>query len=74
MTHFATDNFIAGARIALHVNPTNMHAPARIDKHGKRGCFGGAISIRHRIDVGKRITIVAETITDLLDGVDDFLP
>ena len=51
-----------------------MDAPTRIDKHRERSRFVHAIRIRHRVDVGKRITIVAEAVTNALNRVNDLLP
>src|SRR5450830_1725245 len=69
LTEFAADHFIAGLGVAGNIDVTHIHALARID-HDREGYFLlVAINVGIGIDVGKRITEVTKTFTDLLGAV-----
>jgi hypothetical protein len=62
LTHLAAQHLVAGARIALHVDPAHIDALAGIDEKGHRDLVFCFIDLGDGIHVGEGIALVAQQI------------
>src|SRR5690606_16100851 len=68
----STDHLVPGADVATDVEAAHIHAPTRIDEDGERHFTLLGIHLGRRIDVGKGIALVTQTIGDGIGGFGQF--
>ncbi len=73
LAHLAADHLVLRLLVAGDHDASHVDAPARIDEEREARDALVAIEVRHRVDVGERIAVVAQAVAQLLGGVDDLL-
>ena len=73
LPHLAAQHFVPGARVAGQIDAAHIDAATRIDKEGKPHRVVFLVHIGDGVDVGKGVTVIAESIADGLARFRDFL-
>ncbi len=74
MTHFPSYHFVAGPAVAADIDASDVNPAPRIDEEGESDLLFFLVQLGRRIDIGKRITVVAQPVGNELDRFRQLLP
>ena len=69
MPHFAAHHFITGFGVTGHIDAAYIDATTGINEQGERDRAFFPIEFGYRVDVGERVTVIAQTIADFFGGL-----